>query len=244
MAESCERPILFLDFDGTISRADVVDAILERLGEPGWQRLEEDWKAGLIGSRQCLAGQLAFVRATPSALNAVVDAIDLDPGFPALMELAMRRGLQVHIVSDGFDYCIHRFLDRLPETHVSALRGRVHASHLEPTANGRWRTAFPHFEAPCDHGCATCKPGVMTLVNPSGAPAIFVGDGLSDRYAALAADVVFAKTSLATHCEREGIPFVAYRDLADVAAVIESARVLERRSRDEQASRESGAGAA
>ncbi len=244
MADSRERPVLFLDFDGTVTRADVVDAILERLGEPGWEQLERDWKAGLIGSRQCLGGQMACVRATPSVLNAVVDGIELDPGLPALLDLAIRRDLPVHIVSDGFDYCIHRFLDRLPETRVCGLRGRVHASHLESAGGDRWRSAFPHFEVPCDHGCATCKPGVMALVNPSGAPAIFVGDGLSDRYAALAADVVFAKTSLAQHCEREGISFVAYRDLADVAAAIEDGTVLERRSADARASRESGAGAA
>ena len=33
-------PILFLDFDGTISRADVVDALLERFALPEWRQLD------------------------------------------------------------------------------------------------------------------------------------------------------------------------------------------------------------
>ena len=63
----------------------------------------------------------------------------------------------------------------------------------------------------------------MSLLNNTGAATIFVGDGLSDRYAAASADLVFAKHSLAVYCREEQIPYVAYDNLGDVAAHLETA---------------------
>ena len=45
---------------------------------------------------------------------------------------------------------------------------------------------------------------------------IFIGDGLSDRGAAEAADEVFAKHSLVEHCRKTGIEFHEYQNFDDV----------------------------
>jgi len=54
-----QTPILFLDFDGTISRRDAVDAILETYADPKWLTFEAEWSAGRIGSRDCLRAQMS-----------------------------------------------------------------------------------------------------------------------------------------------------------------------------------------
>lgn len=221
MPEFGERPLVVLDFDGTITQRDVVDAILEQYAGRGWLRLEEKWRAGQLGSRECLAGQMAFVEATRAQIDALLDDIELDRGFVPLLQTLADHRVTAHIVSDGFDYCVRRILGRLPRARRRLLRGvSVRASHLEPHGTNRWRTAFPFFEQPCAHGCATCKPAVMDTLNPDGAPTVFVGDGLSDRYVAAAADLVFAKDTLAVHCAEHGVPHVRYETLADVGAYI------------------------
>jgi 2-hydroxy-3-keto-5-methylthiopentenyl-1-phosphate phosphatase len=50
---------------------------------------------------------------------------------------------------------------------------------------------------------------------------VFIGDGLSDRYAARCADVVFAKGSLAVFCDGASIPYEPYDSLHEVASFIE-----------------------
>jgi len=62
----------------------------------------------------------------------------------------------------------------------------------------------------------------MRLLNPTGAPAIFAGDGLSDRYAVESADLVFAKNELAGYCCANSIPHIEYENLIDVAAHLQS----------------------
>ena len=81
----------------------------------------------------------------------------------------------------------------------------------------RWLVDFPSFHQSCGHGCATCKPAMMSLLNRNGGPTVFVGDGLSDRYAATSADLVFAKDKLAAYCREQQIAHRPYLNLADVA---------------------------
>jgi len=209
--------ILFLDFDGTITRRDAVDVILEAYADPEWLRFESEWREGRLGSRDCLRAQMGLVRASRGQLDTLLDEIEIDEGLIPLLEMCAAHNIPAHIISDGFDYCIRRILSRAKRVGILLRGSRVCASRLE--ARGQlWRTEFPFFQQTCGHGCATCKPAVMRLLNPTNAPALFVGDGLSDRYAVASADLVFAKNGLATYCNENEIEHTLFRDLNDVAA--------------------------
>jgi len=213
-----QKPVLFLDFDGTISRRDAVDAILETYADPKWLTFEAEWRAGRIGSRDCLRAQMALVRASRKQMDALLDEIGIDEGLVALLQMCAMEDIPAHIISDGFDYCIRRILSGASKRVAALLRGgRVCAGHLESRGH-LWRTEFPFFHQTCGHGCATCKPALMRLLNRTNAPAIFVGDGLSDRYAVESADLVFAKDGLAAYCADHSIEYVPYQNLGDVAA--------------------------
>ncbi|HVS21415.1 MAG TPA: MtnX-like HAD-IB family phosphatase, partial [Pyrinomonadaceae bacterium] len=211
-----QKPIVFLDFDGTITLRDAVDAILEAFADPRWLAIEEDWRSGRIGSRECLAEQMRLVRATKDQINALLDSVDVDEGLVTLLQTCAAHQVEAHIISDGFDYCIDRILARPSLDLKSILHGvRILSSHMEPTAD-RWRVDFPSFHQSCGHGCATCKPAMMSLLNRANAPTIFVGDGLSDKYAAASADFVFAKDGLAAYCEEQQIAHARYSNLTNV----------------------------
>ena len=216
-----QTPILFLDFDGTISRRDAVDDILETYADSKWLTYEEEWRAGRIGSRDCLRAQMSLVRASRKQIDALLDGIGIDEHLVPLLEMCEMQGIAAHIVSDGFHYCIRRILSGGGKRIAALLRGgRVYAGHLE--SRGRlWRTDFPFFHQTCGHGCATCKPAVMRLLNKTNGPAIFVGDGFSDRYAVESADLVFAKDGLAEYCGEKSIEHTPYQNLGDVAAHID-----------------------
>jgi len=74
---------VFCDFDGTISVQDATDFILARFADPEWQDIEEQWKKGIIGSAQCMQRQVALIRANKQQLDTALDAIEIDPSFPA-----------------------------------------------------------------------------------------------------------------------------------------------------------------
>jgi len=206
--------LLYLDFDGTISKRDVTDAILEQYADEDWLVSETEWRAGRIGSRACLSEQMAMVQASRKQINALIDSIEVDEGFAELLEVCAARNVQTHIISDGFDCFIDRILERAVNGKRSLINS-VSASHLKLDAQP-WRIDFPFFEQSCGHGCATCKPAVMRLLNPANAPAIFAGDGLSDRFAVESADLVFAKRELADYCRRKSIKHTEFESLTEI----------------------------
>jgi len=217
-----ERPgaVLFLDFDGTITRRDVVDVILETYADPRWLVYEAAWREGRMGSRDCLHAQMSLVRITSQQLDSLLDTIVVDEGLVDLFEVCAAWKIPVHIISDGFDYCLNRILGRALNGHRSLISS-VRASHLE-VGTRPWQMQFPYFHESCGHGCATCKPEVMRLLNPMNAPAIFIGDGLSDRYAVESADLVFAKNELARYCRANSITHTEYCNLVEVAMHLQS----------------------
>ena len=217
-----ETPILFIDFDGTISKFDVIDQILGKFADDRWLEIEEKWVKGEIGSRQCLHEQFLLVRASPRELNDYLDTLEIDEGFLTLLRFCRDADIEVNIVSDGFEYYIRRMLEKfVPFNHLSNLK--IWANNLLPSGENEWKTEFPHFAEVCSDGCATCKPTVMIRQNPYQAPSIFIGDGLSDCFAAKTADVVFAKSKLSEFCLKNQIPQTSYHDLKQVAESLDQA---------------------
>jgi 2-hydroxy-3-keto-5-methylthiopentenyl-1-phosphate phosphatase len=213
--ESARKPVVFSDFDGTITSLDVTDEILEQFADPSWREVEEQWLRGDIGSRECFERQAALVRVTVKQLNALIDAIPLDSGFPAFFRFVKARQLPFYIVSDSFDYVIRRVLKR-----VGADGELRNGRHLFSTGmelkEGGIRAVFPHSNHGCKHGCATCKPAVIRAVRKEQQPVVFIGDGFSDRFAVEAADVVFAKHELLAYCRERGVACRPFETFGDV----------------------------
>ena len=49
--------VIFCDFDGTITINDTVDHLLSIFADKNWINIEESWKNGEIGSKECLKKQ-------------------------------------------------------------------------------------------------------------------------------------------------------------------------------------------
>ena len=71
---------VYVDFDGTMMPIDTTDFLFERFALPEWRAVEEQWAAGLIGSRECMARQVDLLRATPEQIAGAVDELEMDPG--------------------------------------------------------------------------------------------------------------------------------------------------------------------
>ena len=210
-------PIVFSDFDGTISLVDVTDEILEQFADPSWREVEEVWVRGEIGSQECLERQMALVKATPRQLDALIDAIPLDPDFSSFYRFTRERQLPFYILSDGFDYVISRVLQRAGADGELRNGKHLFSSSLR-LAGGGLEISFPHRNLGCPHGCATCKAAVIERLRGERRPVVFVGDGLSDRFGVEVADIVFAKRQLLDYCRKRGLAHIPFETFGEVQA--------------------------
>lgn len=208
-------PIVFCDFDGTITLTDVTDEILTRLARPAWREIEQLWTDGKIGSRECLERQLALVETSADQLNSLIDSIPLDPDFLTFVQFVRQSAIPFLVISDGLDYVIRRVLAHAG-LHSRGRNGIHFYSSAGRLVNGRLAISFPHATKNCVHGCATCKPAVIRCLKRKHWPVIYVGDGLSDQHAVLEADFVYARRPLLDFCREHDIPSRLFGTFADV----------------------------
>ena len=199
------------DFDGTITRTDVIDSILQRFADPSWEAIEEEWLTGDIGSRECLSRQLALVKATPTELLDFFDSIEIDQDFPDFVDHVIGLGASLEVVSDGIEQGIARIL---AHNYVSLLP--ILANRLRQVDHDSWRIDFPYANDACRAAAGNCK----CKSTPKAKRVLVIGDGQSDMCVASTADFVFAKDRLAEHCERNGIAFARFDSFAELPAML------------------------
>jgi len=204
---------ILCDFDGTIVTDDVTDRLLETFAAPAWRDIEREWRAGRIGSMECMRDQVALIDATPAVLDAEIARSKIDPEFPAFVALARWHGLPVTIVSDGLDRVIRYVLNRVGLSDLE-----IRSNRLSYRGEGQWQLDFPSAAPDCNAGSGTCK---CAIARRDSRRTLLIGDGRSDFCAADAADFVFAKSHLVTHCQKTGVAHAVFRDFADAQILLE-----------------------
>jgi 2,3-diketo-5-methylthio-1-phosphopentane phosphatase len=205
--------LIAVDFDGTLSTRDSVQAMLEHFADPQWKKLEQDWLDSKISAAQCMQEQMRMVKADQTKLEHFFQGIELDSGFLAFYEY-VKQFAEVIIVSDGLDIAIQRALQGAGLPEVKVFANRLH--FLEDGI----AISQPYKNPSCQNGNGVCKCAVVHGFEPG--MVILIGDGRSDTCLAERADIVFAKARLAEHCQTHGIPFHAFGTFHDILAQVVS----------------------
>src|SRR5437016_12699230 len=83
------------DFDGTITRTDVAEAILDEFAPSSWWEIEELHRARKIGTRESMVRQFALVRAKQPDLIRIVDEhVEIDETLPEFVGFFNRRQIR------------------------------------------------------------------------------------------------------------------------------------------------------
>ena len=191
-----------MDWDGTVTVRDSLVQVIHRFGDPDLLAELEPRVGVDLTLHEEIALEFAAITAPLEEVVAwVLEHVRVRPG---LRELAQ---LRPTIVSAGFRQLIEPVLAR------EVVELEVLANDVEARPGG-WVVRFRD-EAVCATCGEPCKRGSL-----AGEPYAYVGDGYSDRCAALAAERVFARDSLARHLDGQGVPYEPFDDLRDVAAAL------------------------
>ena len=190
---------LVLDWDGTVTEVDTLHLVLSEFGDGEIYRRAEDELGRSLGLHEVITLEFASVRAPlEEVVEYVVRHARIRPGFHELA--AEHRPL---VLSSGLRELIEPVLAR------DGVEVEVAANPVDVPPDG-WRIVFRDEAA-----CATCAEACKRAALPDG-DVVYVGDGYSDRCAALAAGRIFARDGLARFLDERGVPYEPYRDLHDV----------------------------
>jgi 2-hydroxy-3-keto-5-methylthiopentenyl-1-phosphate phosphatase len=190
-----------LDFDGTVTESDLLDRVALEFGDPAvYQEVEDGLDEGRMPLSEVITREFAPVTAPlGEVVTWVLEEAKIRAGFADFVRWARADGWDVHIVSSGFHELIEPVLER------EGVEVAIHANRIDPRPEGwvvDWR-----YPDDCDECGESCKRSLL----PPG-EVVYVGDGYSDRCAALAADRVFATAGLARYLAGRGFSFEPFSD--------------------------------
>jgi 2-hydroxy-3-keto-5-methylthiopentenyl-1-phosphate phosphatase len=208
-----KKVALISDFDGTISRRDVGHHFFGTFipDRARWLEILQQWRLGLISSRECLESEFALMRADQGDLDTFIGNEGLDPYFKDFVDFCERRSSSILITSDGLDYYVDRLLMRFGLGYLEFT-----ANHLVVADGALSAIEFPYYNLMDCTRCGNCKLFHLEKLKHEGFTTVYVGNGYSDRCPAEHADVVLAKGELLDHCRAQGIAHIPFENFRDV----------------------------
>lgn len=222
---------IFVDFDGTITRQDVGDAIFREFGSAAnTDKIITALLSGEITARKCW--ELLFSTVSnidKNKLDSFIDRIEIDQTYRQFQEYCSSNGIESFVLSDGFDYYINRIFRK-----ENLKQQKVFANNLIINEMNELIPSFPYFDIDCQTS-ANCKRNHILNNSLDEDFTVYIGDGNSDKYSTQFCDFVFAKDDLLKYCEKERITFFPFANFEDVITRLESLKLKKRLKKRHQA---------
>jgi len=215
---------MLIDFDGTLVEPNVAIILVEEFCPDGRRvahEIDELLHNGTITLREAWQRQVDLLESArlPEMAKWAVENSPLRPGALELVALLARHRIPTTIVSGGLDFYIH------PILRHAGIDLPVLSDSVEPDGRGGLTLLHPYGHPTC-RLCGICKAQVAYPPAPPRLRTAFAGDGSTDRYAAEAADLVFARRRLKLYCDKAQIPYYPFEDFFPV--IDQLSRWLER----------------
>jgi 2,3-diketo-5-methylthio-1-phosphopentane phosphatase len=199
------------DFDGTITLIDTAEYILDRFAEGDWKGVEHMLERGELTIEESMKRQFEMISMPRSAIIAELDkVVKTRGGFEALMGVCGLGEGRLRITSAGLDFYIRHFLDLSGWSDLADV-----VAPLVTDAGDGVRFEFPRKINPAAHNF---KEDEVLCEQARGMRVAYIGDGTSDLWAALSADIAFAVkgSKLDRLLDREGRSYCSFSHFQEV----------------------------
>ncbi|WP_203363678.1 2-hydroxy-3-keto-5-methylthiopentenyl-1-phosphate phosphatase [Bacillus sp. REN10] len=214
-----KQPIIFCDFDGTVTKKDNIASIMERFAPPEWEELKDAVLAQELSIQEGV-GQM-FALLSPSLrqdiVSFVLETAEFREGFSDFVQYAKQQDIPLYIVSGGINFFVKPLLESF-----NSIAG-VYCNEADFSGD-TIQIQWPHL---CDEQCSNqhcgcCKPTIIRQLSNADTHAIVIGDSVTDLQAAKIADTVIARDYLSKKCAELLIPFQPFETFYDCIDVLEN----------------------
>ncbi|TCP69709.1 2-hydroxy-3-keto-5-methylthiopentenyl-1-phosphate phosphatase [Baia soyae] len=218
-----KKPVIFCDFDGTVTESDNIIAIMKQFAPPEWIAIKDDILAQRISIRN---GVTQLFRLLPSSqkdeiVGYILEQMRLREGFKEFVGWAEEMGIPFWIVSGGIDFFVYPALEGIVKPE------NIYCNHSDFTGE-QIEIIWPHTcDHPCQNDCGCCKVTILRQFDSTEVHRIVIGDSITDLQAAKMADQVFARDFLIGKCEEQKIRYSPFKTFHDIRFVLEQEEVFQ-----------------
>lgn len=205
--------VIACDFDGTITCTDTLHLLVETFGDGSiWRDLHPRIMDGSMSVEDAMQTEMSSVRVDrETAVAYVRDHAGLRAGFAEFVAFLQERGYPLVVMSNGFRTLIDEFLG---SRGFGDLEVHAHDCRFDP--DGPVIVWSPRGTV-CTLCNRPCKRHDLARVRGD-ARVVYVGDGLSDRCVAQAADVIYARNGLADYLTDIGVEYRPFETFHEITA--------------------------
>jgi len=208
-----KQPIIFCDFDGTITLNDNIIALMKHFNPAGWEDLLEELLAGRKSLKATVGEMFALF---PSEQKQEIQAYVLDnagirEGFTELLAYCKQSNIPFLVTSGGIDFFIYPILAPfdIKSDHIYCNFSNFEGAYIE--------ILWPN---PCDdhchNECGMCKTRIIREYSRDTYYRILIGDSLTDFEGSKIVDLVFARSHLLERCLETNLRHKSYETFFDV----------------------------
>lgn len=214
-----KQPIIFCDFDGTITNKDNIVNIMKQFAPPEADTLKEDILSQRISISEGVGKLFALLPSSKKdeIISFVLSDAQIRDGFSEFVQFTSERNIPLYIVSGGIDFFVHPMLEPFgPFTDIYCNEADFSGDHIH--------IHFPHScDVRCESkGCGCCKPSIIRKLSSENNLNIIIGDSITDLEAAKMADVVIARDFLIRKCDELGIYYEPFDSFKDCIPIIQN----------------------
>lgn len=213
-----KQPVIFCDFDGTITKQDNIIAIVRHFQPEGWDRIVEQVIGRQISIREGVGRLFALMPSSrrEEIVRFAVDRAEIREGFESLLQYCKQESIEFLVTSGGIDFFVHPLL-----APFGLDKERIYCN-VADFSGEQIEIVWPHpCDAHCDNDCGMCKVRIIRTYCADKYYRIMIGDSVTDFAGAKLADLVFARSHLIEECENSGIPYVPFETFDEITAYLQ-----------------------
>jgi 2-hydroxy-3-keto-5-methylthiopentenyl-1-phosphate phosphatase len=213
------KPIIYCDFDGTITESDNIIAIMKKFNPPNWEEIKDQILSREISINEGVGKLFAML---PSEMKEeitrfAVDNARIREGFEEFVDYLRNEGIPLYIVSGGIDFFVFPIIEKFgPFDGIYCNQADFAGDYI--------KIVWPYqCDALCNNDCGCCKPSIIReLTKNKEYDNIVIGDSVTDLEAAKQADFVLARDMLEEKCEEWGLPYQGFTTFYDCIDAIKN----------------------
>ncbi len=206
---------VFTDFDGTITRRDLLYHLLDVAAPEDWRAIEDALTAEQLEEKSALQREFDLLNISLEEAIEIVLDVPIDPHFAPFARFCQQHHIPLEILSGGFEQFISAYLKKHQLDFIPFHSNRARVE------NNRWQiigAPNPKIRNLCNH----CKTYWLHQKQQAGYVIVYIGDGNTDRCPATHAHYRFAKGDLARYLEKHDYPYIPFENFADVLSKFQS----------------------
>lgn len=206
---------VFCDFDGTVTTSDSLILIFDKFCGGNWRLIEDKMLSKEISQRDALREQVRLLKTGVDFEMFLAETVKLRDGFSQFLDFVGKNSIPFMILSGGFIV----FIEAILKSHnLAELAKTAEANNIILTENG-WELNENNNPKICGN-CSNCKTNFVVSEKKKGRTVVYIGDGHTDRCAALQSDIVFARGGLESFLKKKGKSFHHFDSFPEITAIL------------------------